>query len=541
MVGDAVTFNEAERRCNARGGHIAVASTSSEEDALAGFMQSLKLRQVWHGAFQSLQELRHGPGVFSSGELPRETAVSHGGPPLQCEVLYGERLSNRIGAQPCALIRLPVICERYLDAYCGPGWTYFDGYCWRRSPSRAGTQLTGLQALGKCMALGATLASPSNEKQLSFVGQAFTHVGVAGIYLGRGTAFDEAANDTPTDTWLDGGEYEPDIASSMHTDSLRDPGDQDILVLYPDQAVGDVIFGYTNAAAPHAFDAVCQRPAHMHTFQLCPQGWLPLGDRCIMFSTADVQWSWSGAELPVKLPPVDAQAACRAAGGSGLFIPVLGQVLGLDGSPFPQGSLFWSGVSTLRRDASWAGVQSGHWTQDGSVVLQPSFAADDGDNDPRKLLSPSLQCSVLELGNDGLTLQARQCSDPQPQALCEWLAVPKCPYGWHLVAGLCLRFSQEVLHGDAGPVCQELGGDVLGQMTPELAFGVKKLLAKQENPNEDEAWVGLQNGAHGDSPWVWEGLVQYSGGPDSVAFQAGLGQESSRTHNFGTLANHKAL
>ena len=209
---------------------------------------------------------------------------------------------------------LPVVCARHVEKVCTPGWLYGEHYCWQ---ARSG-EVTLAGAVADCGASGAALASPSSQRAWDFISSSVALPGrhtLIGLRAQQNhTAQLGTSQQGAVWSWADGHPWQP-AAASVANGKVR------LGAIHRPNFDGGTLKTVTErSTAPADTGYMCQRPAHLSTFASCPQGWVPMFDRCILHSLQNITWPWAGARVPVEAIGSVAAHACDALGGGVLLV-----------------------------------------------------------------------------------------------------------------------------------------------------------------------------------------------------------------------------
>jgi len=294
MLPSGMDAPAADADCAALGAHVAVSGSVAERDALA----AMAARFPAAAGSGVLTGLRGSSRVHSgieatSGEAPADLydgiLTSHAA---------GLLLPNGALVATSSAAAHAVVCERDVRKVCPHGWTYGEHFCWQVQhvdSSDANTTRLG-DALGECAALGAVLASPSNPGQLDFIARQMVPRGHTTALGHTGTN----SSNTIVDAWADRHIWSP--AAEGLFPGAAPPSFAAALSRPHQQPASYSLSNFTNFVQQLRTDSyMCQRPAYLSSFISCPQGWVPMVDRCILHSKQNIAWPWSGAAAPAEV------------------------------------------------------------------------------------------------------------------------------------------------------------------------------------------------------------------------------------------------
>jgi hypothetical protein len=199
----------------------------------------------------------------------------------------------------------PFMCEVDIHPRCPPGWSLYERQCYRVDMRPADFML----AVQHCGGQGAAPATVTSVAMGAFLeglarpsdlGHSFV-VGLAALHEGGSVLhFDQREFDVAFADWAGGGM--PEFAAT----------DFAVLTENPEQLA-------RMSGGTQVFGSICQKPAFGYTFTLCPPGWLPAGDRCLLPSWTVAAGPWDRLRDDLGQSSFDdANSLCQAWGGHGL-------------------------------------------------------------------------------------------------------------------------------------------------------------------------------------------------------------------------------
>ena len=472
-LSDLQPWHIAQSSCELRGGHLTVLSSVQEVNyVFNNVATSLGADAFWVGIHDTVVQ-DDSNFVVLTGQafpepLPWRTGAADGDISTAC--VHARASTSQLGEDECCAVR-QAICERSSPQVCPSGWAYHGNFCWKRESMATGYLPDRAQAV--CAQQGASLATAVTEGDLRFLSRSMvgSAPGQATAFIGYGSfIFDHVVF-----VWIDGS-YLP-IPSDMLAEPQPSAANRQARLEYQTPSLGGLVHFIdvsTPSAAPEAF--VCQRPAPHQTFLSCAQGWIPMGDRCIMHSEMPHRWEWSKrAKIPTTLSAADAQGACTAAGGSTLFVPdsfwatrAVSEIAKLQGA-----SSTWYLGSTR----NGANVPASPLNGDELCTVHswyPSLASSSPDPCSGALTTGSNQ--MLNVAADG-TAELGGFSSTTPQRFfCELrtshftAAHQACPVGHLLFAGTCYEArAVNQPFWSARWACGNTGQDIAALRSKQLA------------------------------------------------------------------------
>ncbi len=403
MLPAPVTAKEGEHACAQQGGYLAVPQTPY----IGEMTTILSMLDAYGASLPVLTGLRHDAGdeYRTSRASATTSEVPLSGLPSSnvsgTIVFVGNNVNEFRVESQSAKTRHPAVCERDMRKVCPPGWLYGQHFCWQTRLLQGGNGTSLGEMLGQCAAAGGTLASPSSQAQWDFLVSRMAPLGEntsLGLTLRSGQVHWADSNVWRPNSTVLNMSVAPQV-SSQHTA---------LGYLSRPQPLGSQLrwaITPTTREQLHISAFICQRPAYLSTFVSCPQGWIPMFDRCILHSLQNISWPWAGAAVPMQATAEQVPGICSALGGSSALIP--------------DSDVVNSALQT------YLGAQTAFDAWHTSLKVSPT------NRSLTSPLHPGALCSNVAANNPGHTVWTSLCTEINSTKLIELSAVSPALIGVH--------------------------------------------------------------------------------------------------------------